>query len=76
MLQQATAANAGQFLLWLELGRCQEALGFLGPGGTLFHPGPRSSTASAGEAGEALSGACDPTASATALRGWWRRLKK
>jgi tetratricopeptide (TPR) repeat protein len=30
-LQQAVEWNAGHFILWLELGRCQHALGFEGP---------------------------------------------
>lgn len=30
-LQQAVEWNAGHFILWLELGRCQEALGMEGP---------------------------------------------
>ena len=29
LLQQATAANADNFMLWLDLGRCQLALGFV-----------------------------------------------
>lgn len=31
LMQQALEANAGHFLLWLELGRCQQALGLAGP---------------------------------------------
>jgi tetratricopeptide (TPR) repeat protein len=31
LLQQAVELNATHFLLWLELGRCQEALGLAGP---------------------------------------------
>jgi tetratricopeptide (TPR) repeat protein len=31
LLQQAVEWNAGHFLLWLELGRCQQALGLCGP---------------------------------------------
>jgi cytochrome c-type biogenesis protein CcmH/NrfG len=30
LVQQALEWNAGHFLLWLELGRCQQALGLLG----------------------------------------------
>ena len=36
LLQQALEWNAGHFLLWLELGRCQEALGMIGPARTSF----------------------------------------
>lgn len=31
LMQQALEANAGHFLLWLELGRCQQALGLANP---------------------------------------------
>jgi tetratricopeptide (TPR) repeat protein len=31
MLQQAVEWNTGHFLLWLELGRCQHAVGLIGP---------------------------------------------
>lgn len=31
LMQQALEANASHFLLWLELGRCQQALGLAGP---------------------------------------------
>lgn len=31
LVQQAVELNAGHFLLWLELGRCQQALGLAGP---------------------------------------------
>ena len=36
LLQQAVEWNAGHFLLWLELGRCQQALGLLGPARNSF----------------------------------------
>jgi tetratricopeptide (TPR) repeat protein len=31
LLQQALEWNSGHFLLWLEFGRCQQALGLIGP---------------------------------------------
>ena len=31
LVQQAVELNAGHFLLWLELGKCQQALGLAGP---------------------------------------------
>ncbi len=31
LLQQAVELNATHFVLWLELGRCQQALGLAGP---------------------------------------------
>ena len=36
LLQQAVELNAGHFLLWLELGQCQQALGLVGPARTLL----------------------------------------
>src|SRR5215471_14038196 len=36
LVQQAVEWNAGHFLLWLELGRCQQALGLVGPARVSF----------------------------------------
>lgn len=36
LLQQAIEWNAGNFILWLELGRCQAELGLIGPAQTSF----------------------------------------
>lgn len=36
LIQRAVELNAGHFLLWLELGQCQQALGLLGPARTSF----------------------------------------
>jgi tetratricopeptide (TPR) repeat protein len=36
LLQQAVEWEAGHFLLWLELGRCQQALGLAGPARVSF----------------------------------------
>jgi len=36
LLQQAVELNAGHFLLWLELGQCQQALGLVGPARNSF----------------------------------------
>lgn len=36
LLQRALEWNAGNFLLWLELGRCQRALGLVGPAKNSF----------------------------------------
>jgi Flp pilus assembly protein TadD len=36
LLQQAIEWNAGRFILWLELGRCQQAMGLLGPAQSSF----------------------------------------
>ena len=39
LLQQAIEWNAGHFLLWLELGQCQQALGLDRPGGKFILAG-------------------------------------
>ncbi|HUA68517.1 MAG TPA: tetratricopeptide repeat protein [Candidatus Saccharimonadales bacterium] len=36
LLQQAIEWNAGHFLLWLEFGQCQQALGLIGPAKNSF----------------------------------------
>jgi len=36
LLQEAVEWNAGHFLLWLELGQCQQALGLVGPAANSF----------------------------------------
>jgi len=36
LLQQAIEWNAGRFILWLELGRCQQAMGLPGPARSSF----------------------------------------
>lgn len=72
LTQQAVELNAGHFLLWLELGRCQHVLGL----GTLA----RNSYHQA----QQLNPQCSETRAALAklseiglwsqIRGWWRRL--
>jgi len=71
LLQQAIERNASHFVLWLEQGRCQQALGLVGPA--------RQSFAQAQE----LNPRCEEAAAALyqlsqtglgdRLRGWWRR---
>ena len=72
MLQRCLELNAGHFLLWLELGRCQQALGLLGPAQTSFTQArqlnPRSQ-----EAHLALSRLANAGITSR-LRGWCRRL--
>ena len=73
LLQQATAANAANPVLWLELGRCQEALGFLGPAEMSFNQAiqlnPRCR-----EADQALT-RLQSRGLGDRLLGCWRRLK-
>jgi tetratricopeptide (TPR) repeat protein len=72
LLQKAIEWNTGHFLLWLELGRCQEALGLLGSAESSFRQA-RELNPGCHEAEEALTrlvsrGVTDR------VRGWWRRL--
>jgi len=71
LMQQAIELNTGHFLLWLELGRCQQALGLVGAARDSYaqveqlyphHPELSAARASLGAAGLG-----------TRLQGWWRR---
>jgi tetratricopeptide (TPR) repeat protein len=74
LLQQAVEWNTGHFLLWLELGRCQSALGFVGLAGNSF------------DQAEQLNPHCSEIAAARTklsqtgfwprVRGWFRQLSK
>ena len=72
LLQQAVEWNAGHFLLWLELGQCQKALGLVGPAresfGVARQLNPHSTEVSVQL--EKLS----HTGLWGRLRGLWRRL--
>jgi tetratricopeptide (TPR) repeat protein len=72
LLQQAVELNAAHFLLWLELGRCQQALGLAGPARHSFEQARqlKPNRYEAGQAMAKLSG----MGVGTRLRGWWRRL--
>jgi len=73
-LQQAVELNASHFLLWLELGQCQQALGLLHPArdsfGVARQLNPRCTEASLQLARVSHAGLRDHA------RGWWRRLFK
>ena len=70
-LQQAVEWNAGHFILWLELGRCQQTLGFEGPARVSFTQAKQLNPACS----EASLGLV--TLSQThLLPGWLRRLFK
>jgi tetratricopeptide (TPR) repeat protein len=72
LLQQAVELNAGHFLVWLELGRCQQALGLAGPARHSFEQARqlKPNCQAAGLALVRLSGmGLGPRA-----RGWWRQL--
>jgi tetratricopeptide (TPR) repeat protein len=72
LLQQAVELNATHFLLWLELGRCQQALGLAGPARHSFEQA-RQLNPTCGDAGLELARLSSLGAGAR-LRGWWRRL--
>ena len=72
LLQRALEFNTGHFLLWLELGRCQQALGLFGPARMSFTQAKQlnpqchdASLAMVRLSNAGLSGR---------VGGWWRRL--
>ena len=72
LAQQAVELNAGHFLLWLELGRCQHALGLAGAARHSYQQArqlsPHHSEVSAALARLSEIGLWSQ------LRGWWQRL--
>lgn len=74
LLQQAAELNATRFVVWLELGRCQEALGLAGPARHSLEQA-RQLNPNCREAGLELIRLSGPGAGPR-LRGWWRRLFK
>jgi tetratricopeptide (TPR) repeat protein len=72
LLQQAVELNAGHFLVWLELGRCQQALGLAGPARHSFEQA-RQLKPSCHEAGLALV-RLSGMGVGPRVRGWWRQL--
>jgi tetratricopeptide (TPR) repeat protein len=72
MLQQAIEWNAGHFLLWLEIGRCQAALGFVGPAEISFQQAQQLNP-ECREAGQALAG-LSRTGVLKRILGWGRRV--
>jgi tetratricopeptide (TPR) repeat protein len=73
LIQQAVELNAGHFLLWLELGQCQQALGLLSPARSSYsqakqlNPNCRKVKSALVE----LSG----SGIGSRLRGFWRRFR-
>jgi tetratricopeptide (TPR) repeat protein len=71
LMQQAVEWNAGHFLLWLELGRCQHALGLAGPARNSYEQArqlnPHSSEVNAARA------RLSEIRLWSRVRGWWRR---
>lgn len=71
LLQQAVEWNAGHFLLWLELGQCQQALGMLARA-EMSYTQARQLNPNCREADLALMKVSQDGVFAR-LRGWWRR---
>ena len=72
LLQQAIEWNTGHFLLWLELGQCQQALGLIGPAKNSFLQAQQLNP-HAREADLALIQLSQKGLWAR-VRGWWRQL--
>jgi tetratricopeptide (TPR) repeat protein len=72
LVQQAVELNATHFLLWLELGRCQQALGLLGLARTSYGQALQLNSESRA-AKEALAN-LSASGFGQRLRGLWRRL--
>ncbi len=70
LLQQAVEWNAGHFMLWLDLGHCQQALGMVGPARTSFTQAQQLNPG-CHEAGLALSGV-ERTGVFKRMTGWFR----
>ncbi len=73
LLQQAIELNTAHFLLWLELGNCQQALGLVGPARESFNQAQQLNP-QCHEAGAALQSVARAGLTAR-VRGWWRRLR-
>jgi tetratricopeptide (TPR) repeat protein len=73
LMQQSVELNTGHFLLWLQLGQCQQALGLIGPARNSYsqaqqlNPQSRSVKTALVE----LSG----SGVGSRFRGFWRRLR-
>ena len=72
LLQKAVEWNAGHFLVWLELGHCQQVLGLVSSARTSFAQAYQLNPESS-EANRALHHA-EHSGLGARLRGFWRRL--
>jgi Flp pilus assembly protein TadD len=72
LIQQAVELNAGHFLLWLELGRCQQAVGLVIPARNSYTQAQQLNPQCA-EVRTAL-GKLSKVGFWTRLGGWWRQL--
>ena len=74
LLEQALEWNAGGFVLWLELGRCQQALGLVNPARNSYRQAGQFKPNCAAVTTALL--ALDQTPAWPRMRGWWWRLFK
>lgn len=74
LLQQAIEWNTGHFILWLQMGECQQRLGLIGPAQNSFAQA-RQLNPKCREADLALVRLADSGIWAR-VRGWWRRIFK
>jgi Flp pilus assembly protein TadD len=74
LLRKAVERNPAHWVLWLELGRCQEALGLAGAAEKSFTQA-RELNRDDGAAAQAMT-RLSKRGTGDRLRGWWRRLKK
>lgn len=72
LLQHALELNTAHFLLWLQMGECQEALGLIGPARTAYEQALQLNS-NCHEASLALD-RLDQRGVSLHVRGWWRRL--
>ncbi len=70
LIRQAVELNAGHFMLWLELGRCQHALGLVGPARDSYQQAQQLNP-HCSEAGTAMV-KLKNAGLWHHLRGWWR----
>src|SRR5438093_449444 len=73
LVQQAIEWNTTHFVLWLELGQCQQALGLIGPAKNSFVQAQQLKPDS--DASEAMAKLAR-AGLGSRLRGWWRRLAR
>lgn len=71
LFQKAVELNSGHFLLWLELGRCQHALGFVEPARHSFRQAQQLNP-QCKEAGLEIV-RVSHAGLFTRMKGWWRR---
>jgi tetratricopeptide (TPR) repeat protein len=74
LLEQAVELNTGHFLLWLQLGEAQQALGLMGPAARSFQQAQQLNP-QCREAAMALVQLSD-TGLLSRIRGWWRRMRR